>query len=227
MAVRLRCAALRVEPKALCLGLAALLVASCVRAPVPPPAAVGGVEVGLASWYGPEFHGRRTSSGEIYDMHDLTAAHRQLPLGTWIMVTNLDNGRSVEVRVNDRGPFVPDRIVDVSYGAGRLLGMIGPGVVPVRVAVTRLAAGDGGSALGMAARFTVQVGSFISPENARVLERSLAESFPGVEVVRRTVGSDTYYRVWVGDFPRRADAQAAAARLASRGHTVLVVERDR
>ena len=206
--------------------LAFILLGSCAHPPV-RPVTLGSADVGLASWYGREFHGRRTSSGEVYDMHQLTAAHRDLPLGTWIMVTNLDNGRSVEVRVNDRGPFVPDRIVDVSYGAGRLLGMIGPGVVPVRIAVTRLATGDGGGRLEMTVRFTVQVGSFSSQENARELERSLADGFQGVEVVRRTVGTDTYYRVWVGDFSRRADASAMAEKLARRGHSVLVLERDR
>ena len=206
--------------------LVLILLASCARLPA-QPARVGGAEVGLASWYGSQFHGRRTSSGEVYDMYQLTAAHRELPLGTWIMVANLDNGRAVEVRVNDRGPFVADRIVDVSYGAARLLGMIGPGVIPVRVTITRLAIGGQGATLGPAARFTVQVGSFITLENARALERSLADGFSGVEVVRRTVGQDTYFRVWVGDFPRRADAQAVAERLAKRGLAVLIVERDR
>jgi rare lipoprotein A len=207
-------------------SLLIVLLASCARPPV-RPVTLGSAEIGLASWYGQEFHGRRTSSGAVYDMHQLTAAHRELPLGTWIMVTNLDNGQSVEVRVNDRGPFVADRIVDVSYGAGRLLGMIGPGVVPVRVAVTRPATGDAGGTLGLAVRFTVQVGSFSSLENARALERSLGDGFPGVEVVRRTVGADTYYRVWVGNFFRRADAKAMAERLASRGLSVLILERDR
>jgi rare lipoprotein A len=160
-------------------------------------------------------------------MNQLTAAHRELPLGTWIMVANLDNGRAVEVRVNDRGPFVPDRIVDVSYAAGRLLGMIGPGVVPVRVTVTRLATGNTGATLGLAVRFTVQVGSFISPDNARALERSLMDGFPEVQVVRRTVGGETFFRVWIGDFTRRADAGAMAERLAGRGLSVLVIERDK
>jgi rare lipoprotein A len=122
-------------------------------------------------------------------MYQLTAAHRELPLGTWILVTNLENGRAVELRVNDRGPFVGDRIVDVSYAAGRLLGMIGPGVVRVRLTVTQPAIALGGVALGAAARFAVQVGSFSSLENARAVERSLAEGFPGVEVVRRVIGA--------------------------------------
>ncbi len=207
-------------------SLVLILLASCARPPA-QTARVGGAEVGLASWYGPEFHGKRTSSGEVYDMYQLTAAHKELPLGTWIMVANLENGRSVEVRVNDRGPFVADRIVDVSYGAARLLGMIGPGVIPVRVTITKLAIGEQGVALGSTARFTVQAGSFISLENARALERSLADGFPGVQVVRRTVGQDTYFRVWVGDFSRRVDALVVAEKLAGRGLAVLVVERDR
>jgi rare lipoprotein A len=207
-------------------GVVCLLLASCAR-PTVRPVDLGAGETGLASWYGPDFHGRRTSSGEIYDMYQLTAAHRELPLGTWVMVTNLNNGRSVELRVNDRGPFVPDRIVDVSYAAGRLLGMIDPGVIPVRVVVTRLAPGDGAEAAGLRARYTVQVGSFTSQANARSLERTLAGSFPEVEVVRRAIGGDTHFRVRVGDFGRRSDALALAERLAARGFTVLIMERDR
>jgi len=208
------------------LGLHFLFLASCARPPA-RPAIPGAGEVGLASWYGPDFHGRRTSSGEVYDMYQLTAAHRELPLGTWILVTNLENGRSVELRVNDRGPFVGDRIVDVSYAAGRLLGMIGPGVVPVRLTVTKPAIAPGGVPLGAAARFSVQVASFNSLENARAVERSLAEGFPGVEVVRRVIGTETYFRVWVGNFARRSEAQAVAERLAARGLAVLIIERDR
>ncbi|MBI2561389.1 MAG: septal ring lytic transglycosylase RlpA family protein [candidate division NC10 bacterium] len=131
-----------------------VVLAACARPPV-RPVSLGTGETGLASWYGPDFHGRRTSSGEIYDMYQLTAAHRELPLGTWIMVTNLTTGRSVELRVNDRGPFVLDRILDVSYAAGRLLGMIAPGVIPVRVVVTRLAPGDGPEPAGLSVRYTV------------------------------------------------------------------------
>jgi cell division protein FtsN len=105
--------------------------------------------------------------------------------------------------------------------------MLGPGVVPVRVVVTRPATGDGGATLGLPPRFTVQVGSFNSLENARALERSLADGFPEAEVVRRTAGGETYFRVWVGDFQRRTDAHATAERLASHGLSVLILERGR
>lgn len=92
-------------------------------------------QVGLASWYGSRFRHRRTASGERYDFHDLTAAHRTLPLQTIVRVTNLQNNRSVLVRINDRGPFAPGRIIDVSKGAAELLGMTRAGVVPVRIEV--------------------------------------------------------------------------------------------
>jgi rare lipoprotein A len=90
---------------------------------------------GLASWYGRKFHGRPTASGERYDMHELTAAHRTLPFETRVRVTNLENGRSVRVRINDRGPFVDGRIIDLSYGAAKKLGMVEAGVVRVRLEI--------------------------------------------------------------------------------------------
>jgi rare lipoprotein A len=160
-------------------------------------------------------------------MYQLTAAHRELALGTWVMVTNLNNGRSVELRVNDRGPYVPDRILDVSYAAGRLLGMIGPGVIPVQVVVTRVAAGDGAEPTSPTSRYTVQVGSFAVEHNATELARSLSGSYPEVEVMRRAIAGDTYYRVRVGNFARRADARALAERLAAHGFSALIMERDR
>ncbi len=96
---------------------------------------VGYKQDGVASWYGPGFHGRKTASGEIYDMNQLTAAHSELPLNTLLKVTNLKNNRHVVVRVNDRGPFVGDRVIDMSLAAARDLGMITPGTVPVKLEV--------------------------------------------------------------------------------------------
>jgi len=97
--------------------------------------AAGHVQKGVASWYGPGFHGKKTSSGEKYDMYNMTAAHNVLPMNTLIKVTNLANNKAVVVRINDRGPFIDDRIIDLSYGAAKELGMLGPGTVPVRLAV--------------------------------------------------------------------------------------------
>ncbi len=96
---------------------------------------VGYSQGGVASWYGPGFHGRKTASGEIYDMNDLTAAHSELPLNTLLKVTNLKNNRHVVVRVNDRGPFIGDRVIDMSFAAARDLGMVAPGTAPVKLEV--------------------------------------------------------------------------------------------
>ena len=106
-----------------------------MRPPAPEPPVVSGVQVGLASWYGPGFHGKQTANGEVYNQYDITAAHKTLPLGTRAMITNLANGRAVEVRINDRGPFIPPRVLDLSYGAARVLGIVGPGVGKVRIEV--------------------------------------------------------------------------------------------
>lgn len=108
-----------------------------------PPAVIGWEQTGRASWYGEPHHGRKTSSGEIYDMNALTAAHRTLPIGTRVRVTNLANGRSVEVRINDRGPFVGGRILDLSQAAARRLGPLGAGVFRVRLTVLAVADSPG------------------------------------------------------------------------------------
>ena len=126
---------------------ALLFLAACARTVTvtpPSPPIAGAEETGAASWYGHPYHGRRTASGEVYDMNDLTAAHRSLPLGTRLMVTNLDTGQAVEVRVNDRGPLVEERILDLSYAAARVIGADRVGVIPVRLRI--LAPGSGGGA---------------------------------------------------------------------------------
>src|SRR2546426_10417523 len=110
-----------------------------VRAPAPPPI-TDGVQVGVASWYGPGFHGNRTANGEIYNQYELTAAHPTLPLGTRVMVTNRNTRQSVEVRINDRGPFVGGRVIDLSYAAARSIGISQPGTAPVRIEVLSAAA---------------------------------------------------------------------------------------
>lgn len=103
--------------------------------PLPPPPAEGWSEEGVASWYGRPFHGRTTASGERYDMEAMTAAHQTLPFGTVVHVTNLENGLSTRVRINDRGPFVSGRILDLSRRAAREIGLLDPGTAPVRITV--------------------------------------------------------------------------------------------
>ncbi|MCL2122902.1 MAG: septal ring lytic transglycosylase RlpA family protein, partial [Desulfovibrionaceae bacterium] len=99
----------------------------------PLHSARGFVEEGMASWYGPGFHGKRTANGETYDMHAMTAAHKILPLGTIVRVTNKNNGRSLVLRINDRGPFVDDRVIDLSRAAADKLDVVGKGTAPVRI----------------------------------------------------------------------------------------------
>jgi rare lipoprotein A len=117
---------------------ALLIAASCAARRSPGSPRGGWREQGVASWYGEPFHGRRTASGEVYDMNRISAAHRTLPFGAVVRVTNLDNGRRLDLRINDRGPFVKNRILDVSRAAAIELGMIGPGTARVELRVLRL-----------------------------------------------------------------------------------------
>ena len=174
----------------------------------------GHVERGLASWYGPGFHSERTSSGEPYDMYAMTAAHKTLPIPAYVRVTNLENGRSVVVRVNDRGPFVGERIIDLSYTAASKLDMLRAGTARVEIRVldarsntssqsialtppTQLPTGTPtGTATG--GRF-LQVGSFGSSANASALVgRLTAAGISGASVREARVGDRLLYRVRVG-----------------------------
>jgi rare lipoprotein A len=210
------------EQKQALLGVLLLLVAACAAPGLRPrPWEDLSGEVGLASWYGVPYHGRRTSSGEVYDMYQLSAAHRDIPLGSWVEVTNLTDGRSLTVRINDRGPFVEGRIIDVSYAAASLLGMTGPGVVRVRVRLSHPPPGGSGPS-----RYSIQVASFIAESSAQALKAELEPKVSGVRIVKAVVGRELYYRVRVGNFPSRAEAQGTAERLAGMGYRVLVTESD-
>jgi rare lipoprotein A len=192
----------------------ALSAAGCARLAYAPRS---GVEVGVASWYGQEFHGRPTSSREVYDMNDMTAAHRTLPFGTHVMVTNLANDRSVVVRINDRGPFVRDRIIDLSYAAARVLGLIGPGTARVRLEIL----GGFREPAPESSTVWLQVGAFSVQENAYALKKRLEKTYPGVAVSTLKTGTRTYYRVRI-----RADgnsADALASRLTGEGFPVILI----
>jgi rare lipoprotein A len=187
------------------------------RGSIPPQAER--VEVGWASWYGKDFHGRRTASGAVYDMYQLTAAHKALPLGTSAMVTHLDNGKSVLVTINDRGPFVRGRIIDLSYAAAQALGMVEEGVAKVRVEVVDKKATPPPLAEGP---FTIQVGAFIDRANAVRLMAELQKSYTDVSITEMKTAENTYYRVRVGRFRTRDETYHIASRLAQEGYTAFM-----
>jgi rare lipoprotein A len=198
------------------IGLGLILFSGCrVRQQYFPE---GNVQTGEASWYGGEFHGRLTSSREIYDMNDLTAAHNTLPLGTFVMVTNLSNGKSIVVRINDRGPFVKGRVIDLSYAAAKALDMVGPGTAPVRIEVLPKV-----SPLPSAQKFSVQVGSFILKGNAEALRRELEKSFAGVFITPFATPQQVYYRVRIRAKTKES-AQELARELSARGFTAIIFE---
>jgi len=175
-------------------------------------------EEGIASWYGEPFHGRRTSSGAVYDMHELTAAHKTLPLPSFVRVTNLDNRRSVVVKVNDRGPFAKGRIIDLSYAAAQELGIIksGTGRVEVEALVAESERNASSVAPLSSQRIFLQVGAFGDEANASRLKGSLESSGVNNVVIRYDDAvSPALYRVRVGPLSGSAEYDALAARMAS------------
>ncbi len=170
----------------------------------PLPHARGFKQRGTASWYGQKFHGRRTSNGEAYNMYAMTAAHKTLPLGTYVRVRNLANSRSIVVRINDRGPFVRGRIIDLSYTAARKLGLVGPGTARVEIEAIGVPAATAGGKQKFvpidyySGNFTFQVGAFRLRENAERLRRKLAQSYKNAHIVPYFNGRETLYRVRVG-----------------------------
>ena len=165
---------------------------------------VGYAEEGTASWYGQDFHGKSTSCGEIYDMNAMTSAHKILPMGTQVRVTNLRNNRSLVVRVNDRGPFVKNRIIDLSYAAAKELDIVASGTAPVRI---ESIAGAGGAAITLGP-FTVQVGAFTDPENAYRLASQLEKRYGFSSVQPGWVKGTLFHRVRVGRYPEIEAAES-------------------
>jgi len=185
------------------------------------PAPEGYTEEGNASWYGVPFNGRRASNGEIYDMYKLTAAHRTLPFDTMVRVTNLQNGKSTTVRITDRGPFVENRIIDLSLAAAREIESVGPGVVPVRVEVLTPGIDPTGG------YFTVQVGAFRDPNNAQRLRDRLNLSYSPIFIQQYDSPDGTYYRVRVGKVSGEDAARQFGEQLRNReGFTPFVVRLD-
>lgn len=182
----------------------------------------GYVEEGTASWYGKDFHGKSTSCGEIYDMYAMTSAHKILPLGVHLRVTNLRNDRSVTVRVNDRGPFVNDRIIDLSYAAAKELDIVASGTAPVRIESIE----DVGSAAGSAIKlgpYTVQVGAFTNPENAKRYARELEGRYGSSSIQPGWVKGVLFHRVRVGSYAEMEAAERVRKEFEARGTTAAFV----
>jgi rare lipoprotein A len=170
-------------------------------------------EQGVASWYGKKFHGQKTSSGEVYDMYQMTAAHKTLPIPSYARVTNLANGRSVVVRINDRGPFHSDRIIDLSYAAAHRLGYVTAG--SARVEVESVLPGEAEKkALPQTGNIYVQVGAFSSRGNAEDLRTRVASEFPGEAL--NVVSISELWRLHVGPYESQEAARAVAQRIESR-----------
>ena len=180
----------------------------------------------IASWYGYEFHGKATASGERFNMFAFTCAHRDLPFGTILQVMNPANGRSVKCVVNDRGPFVGGRDIDLSYATAREIGLENTGNVMLEYLgrdtrymreVQYITAGG---------PFTVQIGSFRDPENARRLKAGLDLNYTDVYIHERVINDGTYYRVRIGRFSDRRKAFGLAKKLAEEGYSPVIMQFD-
>jgi rare lipoprotein A len=182
----------------------------------------GFVQTGIASWYGKDFHGKKTSNGETYDMHAMTAAHKTLPLGVFVKVKNTDNGHETVVRVNDRGPFVKGRVIDLSYAAATKLGVDVKGTAPVRIEALGYRAMeaekynppetyDTGS-------YTVQIGSFKEYSNALRLMEGMKKIFGFSEIHMTEVFGQTFYRVYAGKYTSLRAAENAEKDFSEHGY---------
>lgn len=202
----------------------------------PLPDSHGFVQFGKASWYGKEFHGRPTSNGEIYDMHKKTAAHKTLPLGTYVKVLNLSNNRHTIVRINDRGPFVKGRIIDLSYASAKEITLIGPGVTDVKITALGKQVGKSTSKIGAKpivelkdlkeGDFTIQVGAFKDKNNALRLADRLKVIFDYVNISKYIDKDDiTLFRVHVSKSHTLTQAGEIEKRLEDMGFTEAFIVR--
>lgn len=194
------------------IGLGAVLSQGCSTAPRPidrfPGYPLGFVERGMASWYGPGFHGNKTANGEQYDMYKLTAAHRTLPLGSVAVVHSLTSGRQTTVRINDRGPFARGRVLDLSLAGAQALGMVGNGTDQVELRVVDYNSRPEGMGV-----LRVQVGAFADLQNARGLFAQVQRDFADGRILQIDLPEGRRYRVQIGRFLTEPEAQMAAGRL--------------
>ncbi|MDM8543435.1 septal ring lytic transglycosylase RlpA family protein [Desulfococcaceae bacterium HSG9] len=199
----------------------------------PLPHAWEFIQTGTASWYGKKFHGRKTSNGEIYNMYAVSAAHKTLPLGTYVRVTNLRNKRQLDLRINDRGPFVDGRVIDLSYKAGQKLGIIGTGTAPVKIVA--LGRAPSGKKMGKAAyipenyeqgNFTIQIGAFSELQNAQRLKMKMSRVYRNAHITKYNNGRTILYRVRVGRCSTLMEARRLKKKLKRNGfnNAMIVAE---
>jgi rare lipoprotein A len=191
-----------------------------VAASAAPPPQIRSGETGLASWYGHPYHGRAASNGEIYDMEKLTAAHRTLPFGTMVHVTNLANNKSVDVRIIDRGPFIEGRVIDLSHAAAQAIDLIGPGIAQVRLDI--LSAPQNLSADNL---YAVQAGAFRDRDRAEHLRATMEREYGSARLVLRP-GSPSLWRVLVGRESTEEAAGVLAQRLRAEVGPAFIVRLD-
>ena len=214
----------RARPVLLAL-LVVLLCAACggrqsTKVKLPPPInpKIGWTQVGIASWYGPPYHGRRAANGEIYDMNKLTAAHKRLPFDSWLRVRNLSNGKTTQVRITDRGPFVGKRIIDLSKAAAEEIDMVASGIVRVRLTLIPPPGGSGRNATASSSskppnrrqsgRFDIQIGLFERRDNATALANKARKKGHRVTVQESGNGGSPSFRVLVaGGRARQAESR--------------------
>lgn len=214
------------RPAGCSLAIILVALASGCGSPAPKPVyfpgyPIGYIERGIASWYGPGFHGNKTANGESYDMHQLTAAHRTLPLGSIAVVRSTGSGRQVTVRINDRGPFAKGRILDLSFAGAKALGMTGNGTDQVELRVV----GFQGRTDDMGA-LRIQVGAFADRQNAISLLERVKKIYPAGRIQAVDLPEGRRYRVHIGEFRTEAQAEAAASRLESNLFVQPFVFRD-
>ncbi len=174
-------------------------------------------EEGLASWYGKEYHGQKTSSGEVFNMYDYTAAHRTLPFGTIVEVFCFETQKSVKVKINDRGPFLPKRIIDLSYIAAKDLGIINKGLARVRIR----AYGSFDEIKEEKKEIIIQVGAFLKEENARNLKEKLKKSYSNVFTER----FNEFIRVLIGPFSSEKEVENYYEKLKEEGFSPIIRQR--
>ena len=199
----------------ICQAIFILFMSLCLDTATQASALFSRVQYGVASWYGEPFHGRLTANGERYDMYQLTAAHQHVPLGIHAIVTHLQNGRTVRVRVTDRGPFIKNRLIDLSYGAARRLGMVDDGIAEVKVEFLPETI--------PIVHFVVQAGAYSSVVNAISAQETLRTHYRNVQIIEPETNASTWYRVRLGPFETRPEAERVADHIRTLGYNTIIL----